>query len=212
MRESSLGTGEALGDLLVLAASFSEGLVNSLVLGEWQMLTQFLETTCQILRAVHHFVGLSDADILRVDMAEHMSIAVALDRDRTVDFDMALAIVINGLDAINLLRLDQEEGDGAPLVLKANVHSLLEHSLSDRALDFLVTLNQTFDLHSLLGHCLQLLHLSLHSLVHSHDLGLLGHVFLDQLCVFWGNFSFLSKFFTFDHLFKLAVSFGTSLV
>ena len=130
VRESSLSTGKALGDLIVLSASFSEGLVNSLVLAEWQVLAQFLETTCQILRTVHHFVGLSDADVLRVDMVEHMGIAVALNRDRTVDFDVALAIVINGFDPLNLLRLDQEERNSAPLVLKANVHTLLEHSLS----------------------------------------------------------------------------------
>ena len=194
MRESSLATREVLGDLVVLSAGFSEGLVNSLILGEWQVLTQFLETTCQILRAVHHFVGLSDADILRVDMAEHMGIAVALNWNRTVDFDVALAIVINGFNTVNLLRLDQEERDGAPLVLKANVHTLLEHSLSDRALDFLVTLNQALDLHSLFGHGLQLLHFGLHSLVHGHNLSLLHPVFLDQLGVFWGRFSLLDKF------------------
>lgn len=211
MLKSSLGTREVLGNLVVLSAGFSEGLVNSLILGEWQVLAQFLETACQIMRAVHHFVGLSDADILRVNMAEHMRITVALNWNRTVDFYVALTIVINGFDSVYLLRLNQEERDGTPLVLEANVHTLLEHSLSDRALHFLVTLNQALDLHSLFGHGLQLLHFGLHSLVHGHNLSLLRPVFLDQLGVFWGHFSLLGKFLTLSHIVKLAVSISTSL-
>ena len=197
MRElssTSLGIGEALGNLVVFAAGFSERLMNPLVLSEGQVLAQFLETTCQILRAVHCFVGLADADVLRVDVAQHVGVAVALNWDRTVDLNVALAIVVNGLHTLNLLRLHQEEGNGAPLVLKANVHTLLKHSLSDGAFDFLVALNQALDLHSLLGHGLQLLHLGLHSLVHCHDLHLLHPVLLDEPGVFRGRLGILTKF------------------
>ena len=68
----------ALPDLVVLAMRLLERLVDLLEIVEWHKLTQFAESACQILRAVDDAVQVSDADFLRVDLAEHLSVALAL--------------------------------------------------------------------------------------------------------------------------------------
>ena len=118
-------------------------------------------------------------------MAEHLSIPVALDRNGTVDPDVAPAVVVDRLLLANPLRLHEDEGDLALLVLKANVHALLIPSLPNRAFDLLVALHQAFNLDLLLDHALQRLHLGLDSLAHGQQLRLLLFMLIHELGFIW---------------------------
>ena len=92
----------------------------------------------------------------------------------------------------------------ALLVLKANVHALLVHSLPDRAFDLLVALHQAFNLDLLLDHVLQRLHFGLDSLAHSQKLRLLMFVLIHELGFIWCHV-FLDSELIVIFLFFLAV-------
>ena len=70
----------ALPDLVVLPIGPLERLIDLLEVVKGHKLTQFAESACQVLRAVDDAVEVTDADFLRVDLAEHLSIALAFDR------------------------------------------------------------------------------------------------------------------------------------
>ena len=151
-------------DLIILAVSLLERLVVALVFLEGQVLAQLLEIARQVLRAVHHAFHVAHANLLRVDVAEDLRVADAFDGRRAVNPDVALAVVVDRVRPVELVHLDQDERNGAFLAIEANVHALLQHALSDRALNLLVSLHQTLNLNLLLDHALQLDHLGLDSL------------------------------------------------
>ena len=94
-------------------------------------LAQLTESSCQILRAIHHSVLVAHADVLGVDMAEHLCITLALNGHGTVDFNVAFTIMINWLNAVDFTHLNQNERNGTSLVLKVDVHTLFKHLLTN---------------------------------------------------------------------------------
>ena len=118
-------------DLFVFAIGSLECLVDLLEIVEWHKLTQFAESACQILRAVDDSVQVAHADLLRVDLAEHLGVALALDRHGAVDLDVAIAVVIHGFYAFDPAHLHQNERNRTSLVLEVDVHTLSKQAFAN---------------------------------------------------------------------------------
>ena len=131
---------KALFHLLILTFGSLEGLRHLTKVVVRQVLAQFREVPRQILRTARH---VCDAliDLRRVDMVEDLGVSKALDRLRTVQLDLALAIVLDTIVSLLLRDLCQDERDSTLLVLEINVHVKRGKSSANRFFNFLIALH-----------------------------------------------------------------------
>ena len=104
------------------------------------------------------------------DVLEDLGVADAFDGDRTVQLDVAPAVVLDRFSVRCLRQFHQNERDLAALVLEVYVHVLGSEALANGALSLEVALDEALDLDLLLQHLLQLGHLRLDAFRRLRDL------------------------------------------